>query len=131
MSIISPAPITKSASQQPAMAAIQPMSWSAHITAEQAQSAATGFLLDHVGNQLLAGQPHLMLSPTRATWIVPIHLAYLHTGPLGSVGVVAVDDETGLFVAWTPIEQIKSASRALRAAKEPTLSQQFQSFMTT
>ena len=121
MSIISPAPITKSASQQPAMAAIQPMSWSAHITAEQAQSAATGFLLDHVGNQLLAGQPHLMLSPTRATWIVPIHLTYLHTGPLGSVGVIAVDDETGLVVAWTPIDQIKTASRALCAAKAPTL----------
>ena len=121
MSIISPGLITKNASQRPVMAEIQPMSWSAHITAEQAQSAATGFLLDHVGNQLLAGQPHLMLSPTRATWIVPIHLTYLHTGPLGSVGVIAVDDETGLVVAWTPIDQIKTASRALCAAKAPTL----------
>jgi len=37
------------------------------------------------------------------------------------VGVVAVDDETGLVVAWTPIAQIKAASRALRATKAPTL----------
>lgn len=131
MSTISTVPLTKNASQRPAMAEIQPMSWSAHITAEQAQSAATGFLLDHVGNQLLAGQPHLMLSPTRATWIVPIHLAYLHTGLLGSVGVVAVDDETGLVVAWTPIDQIKAASRTLRGSKEPSLTQQFQTFMAT
>ena len=101
-----------------------------HISPEQAQSAATEFLLDHVGTQLIAGQPHSMISPTGATWIVPIHLAYLPIGPIGSVGVVAVDEETGLVVAWTPIAQMKAASRALREDKEPTVTQQFQKFIT-
>ena len=55
----------------------------------------------------------------------------LPTGPIGSVGVVAVDNETGLVVAWTPIDQMKAASRTLRERKEPYLTQQFQTFITT
>jgi len=131
MTVLSTAPPTKYPEQQTEIVGIQPTSWTSHTSAELAQSAATGFLLDHVGNQLIAGQPHLMISPTRATWIVPIHLAYLYTGPIGSVGVVAIDDETGLVVAWTPLDQIKAASRALRAAKEPSLTQKFQTFTAT
>ncbi len=131
MTIQNTAPLTKNLGPQSSAPAIQPTSWTPHTSAELAQSAATGFLLDHVGNQLIAGQPHLMISPTRATWIVPIHLAYLYTGPIGSVGVVAIDEETGLVVAWTPLDQIKAASRALRAAKEPSLTQQFQTFTAT
>jgi hypothetical protein len=85
--------------------------------------------LDHIGNQLVAGQPHLMVSAVRASWIVPVQLAYIHSGSLGSVGVVAVDEETGQVVAWTPIAQMKTASQELRAAYEPELSNQFQTFM--
>jgi hypothetical protein len=42
-----------------------------------------------------------------------------------------VDEETGLVVAWTPIDQMKAASRALRSAHEPELSEQFQAFIAT
>ncbi len=100
-------------------------------TAQTAQAAATEFLLDHLGNQLIAGQPHLMVSFLQAVWIVPVHLAYLHSGPIGSVGVVAVDAETAQVIAWTPIAQMKTASRTLRQQQEPSLFQQFQSFMQT
>jgi hypothetical protein len=100
------------------------------VSPDEACAAATEFLLDHVGNQLVVGRPHLMVSAVRATWIVPIQLAYIHTGALGAVGVVAVDEETGRVIAWTPIAQMKAASRTLRETGEPELSQQFQSFMT-
>jgi len=63
------------------------------IGPDEACAAATDFLLDHVGNQLAAGQPHLMVSAVQATWIVPVQLAYIHSGTLGAVGVVAVDEE--------------------------------------
>ncbi len=121
---------TKNTAQRPLVAASQAIVHAKRNNAEDVESAATEFLLDHVGNQLLAGQPHLMVSSTEATWVVPVHLVYLHTGPIGSVGVVAIDDETGLVVAWTPIDQMKAASRTLRERKEPLLSRQFQSFMT-
>ena len=97
--------------------------------AQTAQAAATEFLLDHVGNQLLAGQPHFMLSFLQAVWIVPVELAYLHSGSIGTVGVVAVDAETAQVIAWTPISQMKAASRSLREQHEPSLSEQFQKFL--
>jgi hypothetical protein len=101
------------------------------ISPDEARAAATDFLLDHVGNQLVTGQPHLMVSAVRAIWIVPVQLAYVHSGLLGDVGVVAVDEETGRVIAWTPIPHMKAASRELRAAHEPELSEQFQSFVAT
>jgi hypothetical protein len=95
------------------------------ISPDEARAAATDFLLDHVGNQVVASQPHLMVSAVWTTWIVPIQLAYVHTDSIGEVGVVAVDEETGQVVAWTPIDQMKAAGRALRLAHEPELSRQF------
>ncbi|OGO40989.1 MAG: hypothetical protein A2Z04_08020 [Chloroflexi bacterium RBG_16_57_9] len=70
-----------------------------------------------------------MVSAVRAVWIVPVHLAYIHTGTVGSVGVVAVDEETGQVIAWTPIVEMKAASRTLKESHEPELSKEFQSFM--
>lgn len=95
------------------------------ISPDEVRAAATDFLLDHVGNQLVAGQPHLMVSAVRTSWIVPVQLSYLHSGPLGDVGVVAVDEETGRVIAWTPIAQMRAASRELREAHEPELPRQF------
>lgn len=66
-----------------------------------------------------------MFSATQATWIGPIPLAYVHTGPLGSVGVIAVDEESRQVVAWTSVDQNKAAARSIRAAKEPYLTQNF------
>ena len=100
------------------------------ISPDEARAAVTDFLLDHVGNQLVAGQPYLMVSAVKATWIVPVQLSYIQSGPLGGVGVVAVDEETGRVIAWTPIAQMKTASRELREAHEPELSTQFQAFMS-
>jgi len=100
-----------------------------YTSPSQAQSAATEFLLDHVGNQLIAGRPHLMVSTGGAVWVIPIQLTYIHTGPLGIVGVVAVDDESGQVTASTPLAQIKLESRKLREQHEPVVSQQFQTFL--
>lgn len=102
----------------------------AHLSESQAVNAATDFLLDHLGSQFLAGQPYLMVSAVRSVWVVPVHLTYIHTGPIGTVGVVAIDEETGQAVAWTPIGDMKAAAQALRDGAEPGLSRGFQQFMT-
>ncbi len=101
------------------------------ISAEDARMAATDFLLDHLGNQFVTGEPLLMVSAVRSVWIVPVQLAYIHTGSLGSVGVIAVDEETAQIVAWTPIPQMKAASRRLRESQTPTVAEQFQTFMSS
>ncbi len=43
---------------------------------------------------------------------------------------MAVDEETGQVIAWTPIRQMKTASREVREVHEPELSKQFHAFMT-
>jgi hypothetical protein len=101
------------------------------ISADDARALATDFLLGHVGNQLTAGQPLRMISAVRSTWIVPVQLAYIHSGVLGNVGVVAVDEETGQVVGWTPFAQMKEASCQLREQHEPAFSTQFATMMTS
>lgn len=110
---------------------IEPPALTNRIGSDQACAVATEFLLDNLGNLLIVGESHLMVSAVRAMWIVPIQLSSLHSGVLGSVGVVAVDEETGQVVAWTPISEMKAASRRLRARHEPELSEQFRSAMTS
>ena len=104
---------------------VDPPTLTNHVGPGDACASATEFLLDHIGNHLMAGEPHLMVSAVRAVWIVPVQLAYLHAGTLGSVGVVAVDEETGQIVAWTPLGEMKAAARRLRMLHEPGLSEQF------
>ena len=111
--------------------AAEPLPQIRSISTDEARASATDFLLDHVGNQLVVGQPQSMVSAVKAVWIVPVLLAYLPTGVLGEVGVVAVDDETGQVIAWTPIAQMKTASRQLRTQHEPQLTEQFQSYVGT
>lgn len=50
----------------------------------------------------------------------------VHTVSLGSVGVIAVDEERGQIVTWTSVDQSKAAARTLRAVNIPSLTQQFQ-----
>jgi hypothetical protein len=104
---------------------IDPPTLTNQVGPDDACAATTEFLLDRVGNHLMAGEPHMMVSALRAVWIVPVQLAYLHSGTLGSVGVVAVDEETGQIVAWTPLGEMKIAARRLRTLHEPGLSEQF------
>lgn len=112
-------------------AIVEPLGFTKHISSDDACAAATEFLLDTMGNLLVVGTPHMMVSAVRAVWIVPVQLASLHTGVLGSVGVVAVDEETGQVVAWTPLAEMKAAARRLRALHEPELSEQFHSAMAS
>ena len=99
------------------------------ITLDEARASVTEFLLDYVGNQVVIGEPHEMVSALKAVWIVPVCLTYVHTGVIGAVGVVAVDEETGQVIAWTPIAQMKAACCQLRVKHEPHLSEQFQAFV--
>ena len=99
-----------------------------NINAEQARGIVTGFILDQLGNQLLAGQPYLMVSAVRAVWVVPVELTYIHTDVIGTVGVVAVDEETGHIIAWTPTDEMKTTGKQLRASREPQISEDFKSF---
>ncbi len=65
-----------------------------NVTAQSAQRQVTKLLLDQVGNLLYGERPSLVAGE-RLLWRVPVWLALPTTGPLGQVGTIDVDTETG------------------------------------
>jgi len=83
---------------------------SAHInySAHAAMRQVGRFVADEISYLLRAGDPTLVVSDS-LRWRVPVILALPTTGPLGEVGAVDVDVETGQL-SITP-EQIAGIAR--------------------
>ena len=79
-----------------------------NYSAPAAQRRVNRFVADEIGYLLRGGEPTLVVSE-RMLWRVPILLALPTTGPLGEVGNIDVDVETGQIAATT--EQIAAISR--------------------
>jgi len=65
-----------------------------NITAQTAQRKVSRLMLDQVGN-LLYGETPSFVAGQRLLWRVPVWLSTPVTGPLGQVGTIDVDAETG------------------------------------
>lgn len=65
-----------------------------NVTDLIAQRKVSKLLLDHVGNLLYGERPSLVVGQ-RLLWRVPVWLALPTTGPLGQVGTLDVDAQTG------------------------------------
>lgn len=64
------------------------------ITHVTAQRQVSKLLLDQAGNLLYGERPSLVVGQ-RLVWRVPVWLALPTTGPLGQVGALDVDAQTG------------------------------------
>jgi len=65
-----------------------------NVTDVAAQRKVSKLLLDEVGNLLYGDHPSLFVGQ-RLLWRVPVWLASTRRGPLGQVGVLDVDAQTG------------------------------------
>lgn len=65
-----------------------------NVTDQTAQRQVSKLLLDKVGNLLYGERASLVIS-RRLLWRVPVWLALPTTGPLGQVGSLDVDAQTG------------------------------------
>ena len=65
-----------------------------NVTDLTAQRKVSQLLLDHVGNLLYGERPSLVAG-RRLLWRVPVWLVLPTTGPLGQVGTLDVDAQTG------------------------------------
>ncbi len=84
-----------------------------NITDYGAQRKVSKLLLDQVGNLLYGERPNLVAG-RRMLWRVPVWLALPNTGPLGQVGTLDVDTQTGeiLFTRQT-LDEIAERGNAL------------------
>jgi hypothetical protein len=77
------------------------------VTAAEARRRVSRLVISEIGNLLYGGEPTLAVGE-RICWHVPVLLAYPDSGPVGQVGVLDVDVETGA-VLTTP-EQLAALS---------------------
>ena len=84
-----------------------------NITAYTAQRKVNVLLLDEVGNLLFTRDPYLVMAE-RLLWRVPIEVALPTTGPLGEVGVLDVDAQSGeILYTEKLLDQIAEQANAL------------------
>ena len=92
-----------------------------NVTDFSAQRKVSKLLLDHVGNLLYGERPSLVAG-RRLLWRVLIWLALPTTGPLGQVGTLDVDAQTGeVLFTQEILEEIAEHGNALaqRAPSTP------------
>jgi hypothetical protein len=85
------------------------------VTAAEARRRVSRLVISEIGNLLCGGEPTLAVGE-RICWHVPVLLAYPDSGPVGQVGVLAVDVETGAVLA-TPEQLTAMADYALFLAE--------------
>jgi len=90
-----------------------------NITDLTAQRKVSKLLLDHVGNLLYGERPSLVMG-RRLLWRVPVWLALPTTGPLGQVGTLDVDAQTGEILSTQQIlEEIAERGNELAQRATP------------
>ena len=84
-----------------------------NVTDFSAQRKVSKLLLDQVGNLLYGERPSLVAG-RRLLWRVPVWLALPTTGPLGQVGTLDVDTQTGeVLFTQEILEEIAERGNAL------------------
>jgi hypothetical protein len=83
------------------------------ITDFTAQRKVNKLLLDQVGNLLYGEQPNLVIG-RRLLWRVPVWLATPSTGPLGQIGTLDVDAQSGeILFTQQSLDEIAERGNAL------------------
>ena len=84
-----------------------------NVTDFTAQRKVSKLLLDHVGNLLYGERPSLVAG-RRLLWRVPVWLALPTAGPLGQVGSLDVDAQTGeILFTQQILDEIAERGNAL------------------
>lgn len=77
------------------------------VSAAMARRRVSRLVVSEIGNLLYGGEPSLHVAE-QISWRVPVILAYPDTGPVGQVGTLDVDIETGQVLATeTAIQEIR------------------------
>jgi len=91
----------------------------AHVTATMARRRVSRLVISEVGNLLYGGEPSLVIGE-RICWRVPVLLAYPDTGPVGQVGALDVDVETGeVLVTPQHLDEIREYAHYLAQRTPP------------
>lgn len=98
-----------------------------NITPYVAKQKANYYLVMHVGNLVLAGEPNLEFHEGGASWRVPAILTNPDIGYVGTIGEVIVDADTGSIIEneTTPVEEMQTNAENIVEEKHQMLSQSY------
>lgn len=102
----------------------------ARLTAEQAQRVAENFILDQIGDQVMAGEPWLVSSALSSAWVTPLILTSSAYGAIGAIGVLVIDNVTGQVIASTPPEVLQEKAERLYKGKGSAIEKAFHDLVT-
>jgi hypothetical protein len=91
----------------------------------QVQARANGYCLLTYGDAYVGGKPHRLLLPSGRIWIVPVMFANASFGPVGQVGVVALDSKTLEVLDATPRSEVRAEGVRLAREKRDVLDSAF------
>lgn len=84
-----------------------------NVTAQSAQRQVSKLLLDQVGNLLYGERPNLVAGE-KLWWRVPVWIALPTTGPLGQVGTLDIDAQSGeILYTQLILDDIEARAHAL------------------
>src|SRR5437899_3255871 len=85
--------------------------------AEAMSQAANAHILRHYPFGCLGGTPRRLLLENLGLWFVPVFLTSPGIGPVGEVGVVAVDEQKARVVGYTEQQEVAKAVQQLKESK--------------
>jgi hypothetical protein len=95
------------------------------IRPEKARVTAREYIVRHYPFGCTGGTPYLLPLAAGELWVVPIVLTSPGYGPVGDVGIVALNARTGEIVSGTPAEPVRGAVERLKEEKHDALEAAF------
>lgn len=87
------------------------------IDADTARIAANKYMLFRYPLGVLGGTPRRVSLSDTELWVVPVLLTTPRTGPVGEIGMVAVNARTGEVVGATPKDDVAAAGQRVLEEK--------------
>lgn len=75
------------------------------VDERSARRKANGWLLDHVGNLVMARDPRLLSDGRRSFWRMAAYVSHVHRQPFGPIGFIDVDAATGEVISSMEVAQ--------------------------
>jgi hypothetical protein len=92
---------------------------------EVVRQSANAYIVSHYPFGCLGGTPRRLVLKNLCLWVIPVFLTSPGVGPVGEVGVVAVNDRTAKVVGGTERQEVAAAVRTLKTNKHHDLEAAF------
>lgn len=85
------------------------------LSGQEAVGIAQEFVADYLTDLMGVGVPWRMQSPLGRMWVVPVWIAYPGFEQPATIGSIAVDENSGAIISWTPVEEMKANAAQFHA----------------